>query len=324
MGQISQIFGKEAGIKRSDLESHIVEEGLVESLNLEYKSVGSADKLDDGLAESVLIKPLVSFMNGRERRSCLLIIGVGSKRHVPTDLEPVPDSVLTSERIQSLITSQIGSLPLLPGFPDVLVVPVKCGTKGSVFLVELRQWSAGAYFSRLSDLSYIREGDSSRKLSLPEFFEISRQQSGSAASMDVTEVSSTFSAESGRTTYMIRLMCTNYGNRPAVFVGGFVGLEKSSKLALVSTVAPGDFRDVSNLNPRWTRMWSFEVNQPGGAPVFPRARIVFDGLKFITTGRCAFGLNVETHDGDGMTVRSYRITPTGQLKPASYKRTPWS
>lgn len=324
MGQISQIFGKEAGIKRSDLEGRIVEEGLVESLNLEYKTVGSVEQLDDNLTESVLLRPLVSFLNGRERRSCLLIIGVASKRHVPTDIEPVPESVFTSERILSLIGSKIGSLPAVPDLPEVLVVPVKCGTSGSVFLVELRQWVAGAYFSRLTDLSYLREGDSSRKLSLPEFFELSRRQSGSAASMDVSEVTSTFDAASGRATYRIRLICTNYGNRPAVYVGGFLGLEKSAKLALVSAVPPSSFGDVSRLNPNWERMWSFEVSQPGGAPVFPGAKTVFDGFEVVTTGRCVFGLNVETHDGDGTTVRSYRITPTGQLKPTAYKRTPWS
>jgi len=323
MGRISEVFGKEHGLKRSDLEKIIIENELVESVNLEYKGVGQKDSLDDELAEAILVRPLVSFLNTIERRNALLIIGVNAKKHVPTDIEPVAESVLTAERVLSLVRAHIGSIPGLPNSPDVNVVPVKCGSKGAVYLIELGTWPAGAYYSRLSNLSYVREGDSSRKLTLPEFFELSRRLSGSGSSMDLDSVSVKLDEATGKTTYKIRLVCTNYGNRPGEFVGGFVGIHKSAGKKLDSVRAPDTFVDVSHLNPDWERMFSFAVNLRDGGPVYPGARFVFEGMEIVVDKKRRFQINTETNDGDGKTARDYRITPSGQLRATLYRRTPW-
>lgn len=323
MGKIEEVFGKDSGIKESDIQARVVENELEESLTIEYKAVGRSASLDDELIESVLIKPLVSLLNTAEHQSSLLIIGVAAKQHVPTDIEPVPEMLLSAEKIGSLIKSKIGVIPAGDRFPNLRVVSTKCGSRGHVHLIELNSWEPGAYFSRVTNQSYVRRTDSSERLDLPEFMTLASRSAGSAATLVIRGVQVKSEGNPTRTTYTIDFQCENHGMKPASFVAGFVEVKMIRISGVEVTADDSQFTDVTQFNPGMFRIFAFSVNRENNWPVYPESNVVIGTIAVSSPTPAPFELQLSTNDGDGRTVEVLRVTPKGRVRKVSGYRKAW-
>jgi hypothetical protein len=323
LGKLQEVFGKESGIRQSDIQLRIIENELEESRTIEYKTVGKATVLDDALTESVLIKPLVSFLNTVDHQSSLLVLGITAKQHIPTEIEPVPESILSTERLGSLVLAKIGAIPALERPPNFRFISTKCGSRGYVHLIELNDWQASGYFSRVTNLSYVRHADSSEQLGLPEFMALASRSAGSAAMLVLRGVQVKTQGDPPRTSYTIDIACENHGVKPASFVGGFVEI-KLVKTAGVKVTADGNqFVDVTHVNPGRFKIYSYNVNQENNWPIYPDSPIVLGTVTVDAPGPVTFELHLSANDGDGRTFEVLRVTPKGRVRRVSSSRKSW-
>lgn len=326
MGKILDVFGKETGIRLSDLHQKLVEPALEESVTVEYK-VASQQAFDnkkrDDFIEDAILSPTIGFLNKTERESCLLALGIAAKDGVPTDVEPVPGAVLDAEKINAHIRGSVGCAPRSQTPVAYRVVEVKCAAKGSVFLIELNRWEPSGYFSRISNKGYVRKGDATVELSTPELLDLVDRNRTSGSALNVRSVEIATNPTAPGVTYSIKCHCENFGSRPGRDVSGFIEFIVRGPGAVTVTAPTAEgFTDVSGLN-QGRRLYQFYVQQNLHWPLYPGSNADMGEFKVHLDKEATFEVLTTTNDADGVTNWKFRITAKGRLRTLQYDRRRW-
>ncbi|HYM39577.1 MAG TPA: hypothetical protein VEY12_05465 [Thermoplasmata archaeon] len=306
MGKIAELFGKDSDIRRSDIERTFIENRLEESATLEYKTLGASPELSDSLRESAIVRPLISFLNGLEDRSALLVLGVRAKSHIPDKIVSISPDRCSADQVRQSITQHVGSLPSVRRFPMFRVVEVDCRDNEVVYLVELLSREPALYYSRITNQAFARRGDESYEVPLPEAFALAGSHARSRSQIRLTVKEVKPSETPAQQSILLDVHCRNDGQRPAAFVSGHLAFPPQESLVGVAAIG-ANFEDLSSINPGQFRVFSFNVNPGTGWPMYPDLNVLIGQIRIdVQVGKAVIFL-AAVRDSDGSVEQSFRL-----------------
>lgn len=182
---IEQLFDTGKPISEDALKEIIFE--LRENVELDFKTIPpTMDR--DAWKEKLLIKPLVSFLNSMSRGG-LLILGVVETNHEPTGMPGISKSVIKStEQLCTIVNTNIECVPQTKGSFRLDCREFNMSNGNSLYFVEVyTELNELFFYSRLSNVAYIREGESSETLSLTDSMSIINKRRCAFLTIDVNE-----------------------------------------------------------------------------------------------------------------------------------------
>ena len=178
MSKIREVFGKNTEITISDIENGIKSGRLNENDEIELKDSDryiNEEKLNTSTKRrkkahiNKIISELVSFLNSG-RGVGLLILGLGEKDSNIT-IKGVK-AFKNKEQIRSSIYDKICTIPSNIKTFKLEIIPVKYNN-GNIFLIEVGSNDLDCiYYSKVDNNVYIRQGDETKSLTLPNFLEL--------------------------------------------------------------------------------------------------------------------------------------------------------
>lgn len=230
---IKTIFGKEENITREDIDKYIIKPSLRESTLIEYKSADKfrIDKqgrlLDEkGIVdkrEEIIIKPLVSFLNKFSNEGGVLVLGIRDENHIPKEITGADLKVFTFERLRSWIHNFISSIPLVRDFPEIEIKSADIEDEKAVIFIEAHPKDLNTvYFSKLSNLVYVRKNDESISCSLEEVCKMIKEKIIAKIFVDV-EIIKKEEINEKWIKYRLHFNYINEGNKPGEWVRSILG-----------------------------------------------------------------------------------------------------
>lgn len=327
MSVIQELFGKASDIRRSDIERVFVENCLEESSTLDYKCLGTGPehtvkKLTEELKESIIVKPIVSFLNGRAVRSALLVLGVSAPSSTPAAIRPISRELLNSEKVRQVITEQIGSTPSPTAFPQFRIIEVDCRDKGCVFLIELLSWEQTLYYSRITDVAYGRRGDSTYRFPLSEAISLAESHRTSISLLELAVEHPNTSKlvmlpNQNESTGMggevespqrltLNIISHNKGTIPAIDVMTTILIP--IQVGLLDAKHEGiGISDISYLNNDKFRVYQCQSNGIRALPVYPGMKVIMGKLHLTIESNCAVVINSKVCDWNGISEQQFMV-----------------
>jgi predicted HTH transcriptional regulator len=126
--------------------NYLIQNGIEESLNLDYKSARSLDKTDGKKAE--LAKDISAFANSN---GGIIIYGIEEQDHKPTEFSFVDGNFLNKEWLENVIDSKIH-----PRIQSVIIYPIRIKNQltNTIYLVKIPESLNGPHMS--TDKKYYR------------------------------------------------------------------------------------------------------------------------------------------------------------------------
>jgi len=211
---LTALFGKSSGITKLDIEEKILNKER-ESLNLEFKQIS---KVNSEINENCITKPILGFLNTIEGNG-LLILGIESKAGLAVSIKPINGGIIKDEeQLRSIIASTISSIPRYKQFPKLTFYKTQVNG-GNVFFVEIERVDDNCvYYSKITDYSYIRNNDETRRLRLDETLDLIARKNFPQIFVKL-EVSKKSSKE-----FLYDMAFTNEGLEPGRYVMAMIGL----------------------------------------------------------------------------------------------------
>ena len=266
---IQKVFRKEQGITKHDVESLV---GKVQEMS--YIECKLVRKEIDTNKEETIIKPIVGFLNKIDDTGGLLILGAQAKNEVIDRIEPFPFALLTQGQVSNIVRDSVIPIPNNLASYMVDVIKVDCDNSTQVLLVEVSKNETGVfYYSRTTNSSYERKGQSTFRLEISELFK--RVESARTAKLVIILKLESTTEEPNPKMFRINFYLTNQGTLPGKYITGIIKLPYLKE----NIIKSGDIRsegmqDVSSLNQEVLKAFQFSAGNP------PNTSFIYPGINF--------------------------------------------
>ena len=212
---IKMLFGKETGITKEDIETKII--GIVtENSLIDYKRVDTLfPEMNQSKARCIVMKEIVAFLNKIQSEGGVVALGIDAKEKTPTRIFGVDDSIIKNDSVlRNWILCDISSMPHALQFPDIEIVTINIEKDKKVYFIEIHPKDINVlYFSRCDDYTYIREIDTTRKLSFEESVRIIDIKKTAKIFANLEQINCGIEEDSS--IYTMKVVFNNLGNKPA-------------------------------------------------------------------------------------------------------------
>ncbi|MCS4537268.1 MAG: hypothetical protein HYY67_00210 [Thaumarchaeota archaeon] len=321
MGKLVDTFGKETGIRRSDIE-RLIENAVEESVDLEYKSFEHVKDLASEVVENLLVKPLLAFLNRIEKKSSLLVLGMRTEGYIPDRVMPVARTLIDGDKLRQKITSSIASIPTLKSFPGLKIIQVEYPENEAVYLVEINPYEDVFYYSRLTDLSYIRRANESQRLAIEEVYMLIQSKRTPRLAVVFTETTREKIDNGGRSKIRYHLTCMNGGLKPASTVLGFLKLNVT-KGEPANVAVSSNLTDISHVNPLNFKTFRFTFGYGEETLVYPGVRHEVGWIEVIFPAKVEVSVTVDMFDSEGRGTQELTLNDIDGMKEISIVHAPF-
>ena len=164
---IRELFSKDQGITKQDVEN--LTGKVQETFDIECKLV--PDKVTKDQKEDMIIKPVIGFLNKIDNTGGLLILGAQAPKELIERIKPFSVGLLSQSQVVDVIKGNVAPIPFSTNSFTLNVQSVSYENSMQVILVEVgKNDSKTFYYSKFSNTSYERKGQSTEKLEISELF----------------------------------------------------------------------------------------------------------------------------------------------------------
>lgn len=217
---IKNIFGKESGVTEEDIKVKVM--GILkESVFIDYKRVdGSNKRITKNESRNLIMPEITAFLNKMSPEGGVLALGIDAKDKIPTDIIGVDGSaIINDSALRDWILNDISSVPRALEFPIIEIETVVIENSKKVYFIEIHPADLNVlYFYRGDGSAYVREIDTTRKLSLEESIRIIDVKRTAKLYANLEQID--FRIEDDFAIYKVKIVFNNLGNKPAANVSG--------------------------------------------------------------------------------------------------------
>lgn len=219
MSKITDIFGKDYGLNISDIEEAVKSDLILENDEIELTDIdrfmginnnANISKKKGKLNQKIkIISELIGFLNSG-RGIGLLILGLEQKDNT-IKIKGVK-TFKNIEQVRSSIFGNMGTIPsnIKPFKLNSIPIPMK--ENKNIFLIEVENNDLnGLYYSKIDNNVYVRRGEETKSLDLPNFLDILSQKNHARIFMKFTQ-------KPDDNAYLFDIMYSNEGIEPGKYI----------------------------------------------------------------------------------------------------------
>ena len=266
------------------------------------------------LYETHIIKPIVGFLNSHEGFGNLYL-GIdtgGSGKSKFLNIKPINKKIIKGEDdLRDLIFNKLGIFPTSHEKPkmEIKKIEFKTGNVFVVFIEKINNYSV--YYSRLTDYTYKRNSDETKKLSMIENLQLIESKKNPRVSLklklkSVRPASTRVLRKRDTTDFVYGVNLINEGLEPSFFITGIVLIKFMGNYN--PTIKKSPWGEPIEKHGSWEK-YQFNCGMPPREiPVYPTINFELGEL-IITTENHFFNLDfvIKILDKKGITEQKFSL-----------------
>lgn len=302
------VFGKKTSLSLVDLKrleaEHQEEGAFLECVGCETLD---PDSINSRFREDNIVKPLLGFLTKIDELGGILLLGVAAKDKRVDRLSPIRDDLLRESQVRDWILADIGSLPQT-SFPYLDITKIPTDDGGAVIVIEIQPTDSHAvFYSKKSNLAYIRNGDRVDPLALPQFLNLLQERRCAKVRINIDEGVKQSEVTGGTSEWAFALSWRNEGSEPGRHVAALIRIHLTGK-ASSPTISGDNVSAITDIYKDGAPSFMAQVgHSPDSIFAYPEISTVFGSVRIQTSGAFDLTINVRTMEEKGQMLQVYRI-----------------